>query len=45
MFLASFALSDIILVVCFYSRPEVSGSKNSGGHGACARMIATNAFV
>ena len=45
MFLTWFAVSDIILAVCFYSRPEISGSKDSGSHGVCAGMIATNAFV
>jgi len=45
MFLAWLALSDIVLAVCFYSRPEVSGSKDSGSHGTCAGMVATNAFV
>ena len=45
MFLAWFALSDIVLAVCFYSRPEVPGSKDSGGHGTCAGMVAANAFV
>jgi len=45
MFLAWFALSDIVLAVCFYIRPEVLGSKDSSGHGTCAGMVATNAFV
>jgi len=44
-FLAWFALSNIVLVVCFYSRPEVPGSKDSCSHGTCAGMVATNAFV
>jgi len=45
MFLAWFALSDIVLAVCFYGRTEVSDSKYSSGHGTCTRMVATNAFV
>ena len=45
MFLAWFALSDIVLVVCFYGWPEVPGSKDSSSHGTCARMVAANAFV
>jgi len=44
MFLAWFALSDIVLAVCFYGRPEVPSSKYSSGHGACAGMVAANAF-
>jgi len=45
MFLAWFALFDVVLVVCFYSRPEVAGSKDSSGHSVCARMVSANAFV
>jgi len=45
MFLAWFALSDIVLVVCFYGRSEVPGSKYSSGHGACTGMVAANASV
>jgi len=45
MFLAWFALSDIVLTVYFYSRPEVPDSKDSGSHGTCAGMVATNAFM
>ena len=45
IFLAWFALSDIVLAVCFYGRPEVSGSKYSSGHGTCTGMVAANAFV
>jgi len=37
MFLAWFALSDVVLAVCFYSRPEVADSKDSSGHSACAK--------
>jgi len=45
MFLAWLALSDIVLAVHFYSRPEVASSKDSGSHNACAGMVAANAFV
>jgi len=45
MFLAWFALSDIVLAVCFYSRPEVAGSKDSSSHGTCTGMVTANAFV
>ena len=45
MFLAWFALSDVVLAVCFYSRPEAAGSKDSNSHSACAGMVAANAFV
>ena len=45
MFLAWFALFDIVLAVCFYGRPKVSGSKYSSGHGTCTEMVAANAFV
>jgi len=45
MFLAWFALSDVVLAVCFYSRPEVAGSKDSSSHSACVGMVAVNAFV
>jgi len=45
MFLAWFALSNIVLAVCFYGRLEVYGSKYSSGHGTCIGMVAANAFV
>jgi len=45
MFLAWFALSNVVLAVCFYSRPEVTGSKDSSGHSTCTGMVAANAFV
>jgi len=45
MFLAWFAFFDVVLVVCFYSRPEVICSKDSSGHSTCARMVAANAFM
>jgi len=45
MFLARFALSDIVLAVFFYGRPEVPGSKYSSGHGTCTGMVAANALV
>jgi len=45
MFLEWFALSDVVLAVCFYGRPEVTGSKDSSGHSAGTGMVATNAFV
>jgi len=45
MFLAWFALSDVVLAVCFYSRPKVVGSKDSSSHSACIGMVAANAFV
>ena len=45
MFLAWFALFDVVLEVCFYSRPEVTGSKDSSGHSAYAGMVAANAFM
>ena len=45
MFLVWFALSDIVLTVCFYSRPEVPDSKDSGSHGTCAGMVAINSFM
>jgi len=45
MFSAWFALSDIVLAVCFYGRPEIPGSKYSSGHGACTGMVAAKAFV
>jgi len=45
MFLAWFALSNLVLAVCFYSQPEVTGSKDSSGHSAGTRMVAANAFV
>jgi len=45
MFLAWFALSDVVLAVCFYSRPEVAGSNDSSSHSACVGMVAVNAFV
>jgi len=45
MFLAWFALSDVVLAVCFYNRPEVAGSKDSSSHSACAGMVSTNAFM
>jgi len=45
MFLSWFALSDIVLAVCFYSRPEVACSKDSSIHGTCAGMVTVNAFV
>ena len=45
MFLAWFALSDVVLAVCFYSRPEVVGSKDSSSHSAYAGMVTANAFM
>jgi len=45
MFLAWFALSDVVLVVCFYSRPEVTDSKDSSGHSVCIGMVAAKAFM
>jgi len=45
MFLAWFAFFDIVLAIRFYSRPEVTGSKDSGGHSTCAGMVAANAFM
>ena len=45
MFLAWFALPDVVLAVCFYSRPEVASSKDSNGHSTCAGMVAANAFM
>ena len=45
MFLAWFARSDIVLAVCFYSRPEVAGSKDSSGHSTCAGMVAANVVM
>jgi len=45
MFLAWFALSDVVLAVCFYCRPEVADSKDSSSHSACAGMVTANAFV
>jgi len=45
MFLAWFALSDIVLAVYFYSRLEVAGSKDSSSHSTCAGMVTANAFV
>jgi len=45
MLLAWFAFFDKVLAIRFYSRPEVTGAKDSGSHGACVRMVATNAFM
>jgi len=45
MFLAWFALSDVVLAVCFYSRLEVPDSKDSSSHNACVGMVTANAFV
>jgi len=45
MFLAWFALSDIVVAVCFYSRLEVTGSEDSCSHGTCTGMVVANAFV
>ena len=45
MFLTWFAFFDVVLTIRFYSRPEVTGSKDSGGHSTCVRMVAANAFM
>jgi len=45
MFLAWFAFSDVVLAICFYSRPEVTGSKDSGGHSTCVGVVAANNFM
>ena len=45
MFLAWFALSDVVLAVYFYCQSKVTGSKDSSGHSACTGMVAANAFV
>jgi len=45
MFLTWFSFFDEVLAIRFYSRPEVAGSKDSGSHSACARMVAANAFM
>jgi len=45
MFLTWFAFFDVVLTIRFYSRPEVTGSKDSGGHSTCPGMVAANAFM
>ena len=45
MFLTWFAFFDAVLAVRFYSRPEVTGVKDSGGHSVCVRMVAANVFM
>ena len=45
MFLARFAFFDEVLAIRFYSRPEVTGAKDSGSHSACTGMVAANAFM
>jgi len=45
MFLTWFALFDVVLTVCFYSRPEVASFDDSSSHSACAGMVAANAFM
>ena len=45
MFLAWYAFFDEVLAVCLRGRPEVTGAKDSGSHGACAGMIAAYAFM
>jgi len=45
VFLTWFALFNVVLTICFYSWPEVTGSKNSGGHSTCARMVAADAII
>jgi len=45
MLLAWFAFFDEVLAIRFYSWPEVIGPKDFGSHGACAEMIAANAFM
>ena len=45
MFLTWFAFFNVVLAICFYSRPEVTGSKDSGGHSTCTGMVAANAFM
>jgi len=42
MFLTWFALFDVVLVVCFYSWPEVVGSEDSSSHSACVEMVDGN---
>jgi len=45
MFLAWFAFFDEFLSIHFYSRPEVTGAKDSGSHSVCAGMVAANAVM
>jgi len=45
MFLTRFAFLDVVLAIRFYSWPEVTGSKDSGGHSTCIGIVAANAFV
>jgi len=45
MLLTWFTLFDVVLAIRFYSRPEVIGLKDSGGHSTYVRMVAANAFM
>jgi len=45
MFLTWFAFFDVVLAIRFYSRPEVTDSKDSGVHSTCVGMVAANAFM
>jgi len=45
VFFTWFAFFDIVLTIRFYSWPEVTGSKNYGGHSTCAGMVAADAFM
>jgi len=45
MFLTWFAFFDVVLAIRFYSWPEVTDSKDSGGHSTCVGMVAANAFM
>ena len=45
MFLTWFAFFDVVLAICFYSRPEVTGVKDFGGHSVCTGMVAASAFM
>jgi len=45
VFLTWFAFFNAFLAIRFYSWPEVTDSKNSGGHSTCAKMVAANALM
>jgi len=45
MFLAWYAFFDKVMAVCLHGRPKVTNAKDSGGHGACAGMVAAYAFM
>jgi len=45
MFLAGYTFFDKSVAIGLHARPEVTGAKDSGSHGASARVMVAYAFM